>query len=501
MKLTSEHPLWSKGLVALLAGAAAPFSFSPHDFWPAGLISVLVLVLVLQRCNPRQSLLVGWIYGIGFFGLGVSWVYVSIHVYGNAGPPLAALLTALLVMGLALLFSLQCWCWRRFFSAAVPALTFAALWVLFEWLRSWLLTGFPWLYLGSAHIHSPLAGLPPVTGVMGASFVVALSGAVCAFLLPRLIRGRAASPRLLLPLGAMLMLWAAAWGLSHVSWVEPEPGANVPVALVQGNIDQSIKFDPLYIQEILDRYEAMSEPLWDNTMVFWPETAVPLLYQQAEAKLEEYARRASTRGGTLITGILYRNGERIHNSIISLGEGSGIYHKQRLVPFGEYVPFESITAGLLQLFELPMSSLSPGPPEQPLLRAAGLSLAPYICYEVAYADFVRDTAREADILVTISNDTWFGASWGPLQHLQIAAMRALENGRYMVRATNNGVSAIIDERGNIVRRSGQFRAEVLEGEVRLFAGATPFSRWGSLPLLLFCAACLIFSLARRATSP
>jgi apolipoprotein N-acyltransferase len=203
-----------------------------------------------------------------------------------------------------------------------------------------------------------------------------------------------------------------------------------------------------------------------------------------------FTAEARRNEATLVTGIFGRTGDGLHNSITSLGNGSGIYHKQKLVPFGEYVPLRGLMSSVLQIFDLPMSSLEKGPSGQALLTAGDYVLAPFICYEVVYPDFVRRQARTADILVTISNDTWFGASWGPLQHLQMAAMRALENGRYMVRATNNGVSAIIDEKGNIITRTEQFRAEVLLGEVQVFTGRTPFSRWGSWPVIILCAGIL-----------
>lgn len=475
-------------LSAVTAGALTPLSFSPVGFWPAGLLSMIGLLFLLEGQSPGQAARTGWAYGLGFFGLGVSWIYVSIDVYGNAGPLLAGFLTLVLVAGLALFFSLQGALYRRWFCHSFPVLGFAALWVLFEWIRSWLLTGFPWLYLGYAHLHTPLAGLAPVFGVLGISFAVALSAALL-YRLGRLLiphgppPWRAAAPFL----ASLAALWLVPALLAHIDWVEERPGARRSVGLVQANIDQDLKFDRAYLEESLARYERLSAPLWEHDIVLWPETAVPLLADQAGSVLEHFGAQARAGGASLVTGILSRQDGDIHNSIISLGAGEGLYHKQKLVPFGEYVPLEGLLEGLLEVFELPMSSLRPGPPGQALLQAGDLRLAPYICYEVVYPDFVRSTSRGADLLLTISNDTWFGDSWGPLQHLQMAAMRALENGRYMIRATNNGVTAIIDEKGNVLSRSPQFEIAVLEGEIRLFEGSTPFSRWGSWPVVLLCA--------------
>lgn len=490
-------------LAALLAGALAPLSFSPVGFWPAGLLSVLALFALLRQGSARQAALAGWCYGLGFFGVGVSWIYVSIDVYGNAGPLLAGLLTLALVMGLALFFSLQAALFRHFLGRRWPVLGFAALWVAFEWLRGWILTGFPWLYLGYAHLHTPLAGLAPVTGVFGLSFAVSLSAGLL-FVLGRGLGGKEGRPlRAWAPaLVALALIWGAGALLTQARWVKPREIPPLEVGLVQANIDQLLKFDRDYLEESLALYEALSEPLWDKDIVVWPETAVPLLYQQAGPVLAHFSAQASAGGSSLLTGILYREDGRIHNSIIGLGTGEGVYHKQKLVPFGEYVPLEEQLRGLLEIFELPMSSLRPGPDDQPLLEAAGLKLAPYICYEIVYPDFVARTAREADLLLTVSNDTWFGASWGPLQHLEMAAMRALENGRYLLRATNNGVTAIIDEKGKVLQRAPQFEIAVLEGQARLFDGLTPFTRWGSTPVIvlvfLSLAACLFLNLARPA---
>jgi apolipoprotein N-acyltransferase len=485
-QLTSKTALTKLYLPALLAGAIAPLSLSPVNFWPAAIVSVFVLLLILEKTIARQAAIIGWIFGLGFFGIGASWVYVSINVYGNASGIFAAFLTAVFVSALALLFALQCWVYQRYFAGTQRALGFAACWVLFEWLRSWLLTGFPWLYLGYAHINTLLANLAPVLGVLGISFAVVLVSALFyeMFLIwqkERLWMSRqlAIYELKLVLIGISIII------LGSIIWVEEEQGLSADIALVQANIDQNLKFDPAYIGESLNLYNGLSAPLWENDIVIWPETAIPLLYQRAEAELAYFDRLARENNSSLVTGILYREDSQIFNSITSIGNGSGTYHKQKLVPFGEYVPFAGLMESVLQIFSLPMSSLSSGPDNQALLQASGFSLASYICYEVVYPDFVRKQAHMADFLVTISNDTWFGGSFGPLQHLQMAAMRALENGRYMVRATSNGVTAFIDEKGQIIDQARQFEIATLENTIPVFQGRTPFSYWGSWPIVFF----------------
>lgn len=483
-------------IIALLAGAVGPLAFSPNNMWVLGFVCVMGLYVALKHATPRQGAWTGWFFGLGFFGVGVSWVYVSIHDYGYTGEFLAGLLTGLFVAGLALLYALQCWLLQRFYNRSFYLFSFAALWVLGEWFRGWFLTGFPWLYLGYPHAHSGFAGVAPVFGVMGISLLVALSGAAFGEMYLTYHRSRSlyAVAGTFIPTG-LIFLWIGAALLNRFTWVEAVPGATLDVGIVQANIEQGRKFDRAFIQENLDAYDDLSASLWNNDMLLWPETAIPYVYDPDSAVVDYFGTEAMANDATLVTGVFGRTDSGIHNSIVSLGNGEGIYHKQKLVPFGEYVPLRAVFASLMQIFDLPMSSLAKGPSGQPLLTAGNYTLSPFICYEVVYPDFVRRRARGADFLVTISNDTWFGASWGPLQHLEMAAMRALENGRYMVRATNNGVSAIIDEKGNILSRTEQFRAQVLSGQVQMFRGTTPFSWWGSWPVLLGCLLLLVF--ARR----
>ncbi len=471
--------------LAFLAGALVPFSLSPFDIWPLSLVSIFLLLWVLRDTTATRAALLGWCYGLGFFGLGASWVYVSINVYGNASGLFAAFLTGLFVAALALLFALQTYLYQAYFRRSRTALGFASLWVLFEWLRSWLFTGFPWLYLGYAHTTTWLHPLAPVLGVMGISFAVVFCAGLL-FELFELWRHQKFENPLQYGIyaGIFCLLGLTLLLLDRFTWVEAQAGKSAEVALVQANIDQNLKFDPAYINEGISLYDELSAPLWENDIIIWPETAIPLLYQGAGPVLGYFDQQARASNSTLVSGILYREQNKTYNSITALGNGSGIYHKQKLVPFGEYVPLASLMRSVLQLFALPMSSLASGPADQSLLLANDFTLASYICYEVVYPDFVRQQAYQADFLVTISNDTWFGASIGPLQHLQMAAMRALENGRYMVRATSNGVTAFINEQGQVLAQAPQFEVATLSSSVPAFSGRTPFSFWGSWPVVL-----------------
>ena len=283
-------------------------------------------------------------------------------------------------------------------------------------------------------------------------------------------------------------LWLGGLALKQIEWTTAESNQELKVGIIQANIPQQLKWQPTYYQTTLDIYRQMTNRLLGNDIIIWPEAAIPNYYQNAQEFLLPISQKLEKQNTTLITGIPFLSKTddqiKVHNSIAAMGKGSGIYHKQRLVPFGEYVPMESLLRGLIQFFDLPMSSFSPGQPNQALLKTGKYDAAPFICYEIVYPDLVREFAQNADFLITVSNDSWFGASLGPLQHLQMARMRALENGRYLIRSTNNGISAIVDQKGGIKSQSQQFVAQSLEGTLKIMSGQTPFSRTGSAPFLV-----------------
>jgi apolipoprotein N-acyltransferase len=482
-------PRWRVAVLAPLAGGLVTLSFAPFGLWPLGILGAALLAYLLAACTARQALLRGWLFGVGLFGSGASWVYVSIHVYGNASVPLATALTVLFCAGLALLPALQAWVYVRVVRPLPGGmlLGFAALWVLFEWVRSWLLTGFPWLYLGYAHVDTWLAGWAPITGVYGLSFSVAFT-ASCLFLAWRSRQ----TATLVSYSGLLATLWGGGLLLQPIEWVALAAEEPLDVALYQPNIPLEDKWDPGNYATILEQYERAVRPLFASDLVLWPESAIPRVYDIARGFLDPIDRRAAAAGSTLITGIPSANDAgSYYNSILALGQGEGLYHKQRLVPFGEYVPLEQWLRGLIAFFDLPMSNFSRGPADQGTLRAGSYRAAPFICYEIVYPGLVARGSRNADLLVTISNDTWFGASIGPLQHLEMARMRALENGRYLLRGTNNGVSSIIDYRGRVLVRTAQFEEATLVGDALAMLGHTPFTSFGPLPTIAACLATLL----------
>ncbi|MBP8264680.1 MAG: apolipoprotein N-acyltransferase [Pseudomonas sp.] len=489
---------WPGHLIALGAGALTPLALAPFAIWPLALLSIALFYLGLRELTPRQAALRGWCYGVALYLAGSGWIYVSIHDYGAASPLLAGGLTLAFCAAVALFFALPAWLWARYLRRPRPgvaeALAFAALWLAQEAFRGWFLTGFPWLYAGYSQLDGPLRGLAPLGGVWLLSFVLALTAALLCNLLQLRRQHLALASGLTLLLGP----WLLAQALNEHAWTHAK-GEPLRVAAIQGNVEQNLKWDPDALEAQLALYRDMTLASPPAELIVWPETAVPVLKEYAEGYLAVMARIASDRQAALITGVPLRQvnaaGERrFYNAITVLGEGQGTYLKQKLVPFGEYVPLQDLLRGLIAFFDLPMSDFARGPAQQPLLQAKGLRLASYICYEAVYPEFAAELARDSDLLLTISNDTWFGRSIGPVQHLQMAQMRALEAGRWMIRATNNGISVLIDPQGRIQSRIPQFQAAILYGEVQAMQGQTPYLRFGSLPLAILAALILLATL-------
>ena len=494
-------------LLALLLGMAMTTAFAPLGLWWLAAPLLALLFLVLDDNAPAVARRRAYLFGLGLFGVGVSWVFVAIHVYGQTAWPVAVLLTALFVAFLALFHALFGWLAARL-GARLPdgwrlTILWPALWVLVEWLRGWFLTGFPWLNAGYSQIDAPLAGWAAVLGVHGVALALAVSAGVLARWWRRPPRGRGWLPGLLL----LLSLWGAGGAGRVIEWTRPL-GEPLSVALVQGNLPQKTKWDPEAIRERLDTYAALARAHADAQLIVWPENSVTVFYHRlAEPYFKPLLAElnALSEGRTwLMAGLPYRepDGSRYYSSFASFDPASGearFYHKRHLVPFGEYVPLEDWLRGLIGFFDLPMSGFSRGPKVQPLLYAAGHPVSVSICYEDAFGEEVIDALPAAHFLVNGSNNAWYGDSLAPHQHLEISRMRSIETGRPLLRVTTNGISALVDEHGRILQRSPQFEMAVLRGEVQPRTGATPYVRWGNAPVagLAFLLVALAAWRARR----
>ncbi|OGT19758.1 MAG: apolipoprotein N-acyltransferase, partial [Gammaproteobacteria bacterium RBG_16_57_12] len=475
-----------------LAGLCVPLAFAPFDIAALGVAALLLLFGTWHAVEPRCAAWRGWLFGLAMFGFGTSWVVISMTRYGGMGWPLSVMLTLLLVAYLALFPALVGYLAQRYFAKGRHTwqlvVVVPALWVLAEWLRGWLMTGFPWLLLGYTQLSAPLAGLAPVVGVYGISWAVALSAGL---LLLIILRCRT----VWWPYAAaLILLWAVAWVLGKLSWSEPG-GAALRVSLIQGNVEQSLKWQPEQVMPTLARYMDMSREHWDSDLIIWPETAIPLFYHQAQALLAGFVAEAGDHQATVFSGapLLDEITGRYYNGVVDLGDAANVYYKQHLVPFGEYVPLKGLIGSVLGFFQVPMSDFSNGHTGQRPLRLDGQTIAASICYEIIFPEEIIRLLPEASLLVNVSNDAWFGDSLAPHQHLQMARMRALETGRWVLRATNNGITALIDEQGRLRAVAPRFQPAVLSGAVSPRQGATPYVKLGNLPVMVLSGLLLVMA--------
>lgn len=492
-------------LIALLAGAVFIFALAPYGFWPVALISPAILyALLIPDMTGKRAFLIGQAYGTGLWCVGAFWLYTSIHVYGDTPVWLALIMIALMGLGMGLFHGFLALIFNRVIGK--QPLSFAALWVLQEWMKTWLFTGFPWLFVGYAFTEQYwLSSLAPVAGVFAVSFVAILLAASLVELLRR--RGG-----YMIPTIALLVVSCALW-LINPQWTKPKGTPDLSVSLIQGNIPQDLKWLTEYQVETLKIYATLSSTEWGSDIILWPESSIPMFQDEAVGFINEMVKMAKETDTTWVTGIPYKDEAAFnaktdkyppfYNSVIALGaDAEGMYKKQRLVPFGEYIPFEGMLDILPNLAgSQDIMSYSRGSDNQSPLRVRGHNLGAAVCYEVAYPDTTRKNAINTDFLLTISNDAWFGSSAGPLQHLQMVQMRALENGRWFMRATNTGVTAIIDHKGRIVKRAPQFERTVLRGNVQARVGNTPFMRVGNYPVLIIIALLLLLSYLGKRASP
>ncbi|MBN9288183.1 MAG: apolipoprotein N-acyltransferase [Gammaproteobacteria bacterium 39-13] len=494
-------------VIALVGGSVFCYGFAPFNMSIAAILSPALLLWCLNKRSTSQAFLIGLCYGIGMFGMGTNWVYVSIHDYGYTTAWLATLITGLFVLIIALYPALMSYFFNKFFKKSTyttTLLVFPSLWVIFEMLRGWALSGFPWLFVGYAHITNILRAFAPIGSVWAVSLVSVFISTLIFCIFDYFYNDKE-KPKVRNGLVITLIAtFVVAFSLNRIVWTVPTT-QTLTVSMVQGNIAQLMRWDPAYIASIVQTYERLTQQALTSNVVIWPEGAIPVPLPNSHRFFQEMGTMAKASNVALITGVptqlpnhvnyynsLYAVGMTGVNNNCEAGEQEGcIYFKEHLVPFGEYVPFEKLLRGLIAFFNLPMSSFVPGPANQKPLLAHGFKFAPAICYEIAYPIFVQQMSKHADFILTVSNDTWFGKSIGPLQHLQIAQFRALETGKNVIRATNTGYTAIIDPDGRIQVIAPAFEENVTTGSVSVMQGVTLWTRVGIWPL----AALLVVMLA------
>ena len=466
-------------ILALIAGCCLPLAFAPYALFPIAVLSPALLIILWQNVSPRRAFWRGLLYGVGMFGVGISWIQISFHQFGGLPFVGAIILTAGFVLLMALYPAILGWLLARWFPNHTPLknlLVLPAAWTLMEWLRGWLFTGFPWLSLGNSQIDSPLNGFAPLLGIYGVSWVTVFTAALLVYAVNiKYIVWR------ILPV--LVMIWGGGWLLSGIAWTH-NLGKTLEIALVQGNVPQDFKWLTEFQIPSIERYLRLSQAYREADIIIWPETAIPIFYHEMQKYVPDFLKSLNQEHTTYNTDflvgmpVMHQDGT-YYNSVMSVGSQPGIYNKRHLVPFGEYIPFQSTLGSLLKLLEVPMSEFSAGEAQQANLKSAGFPIGISICYEDAFGSLIRHSLPAATLLVNVSNDAWFGDSIAPHQHLEIARMRALESGRYLLRATNTGISAVINTKGKIIAQVPQFKIITLRATVQPYQGSTPYIRFGN----------------------
>ncbi len=489
-------------MLAALAGAILPFAFAPYEIRPIAYVSPAILFYLWRTIPPGRIYISGFLFQLGFFAVGVHWVYYSIHLFGHAVAPLAVLVTALFVVGLSVICSLSGLLFKwlgRDRDVLISALLFTAAWSAFEWLRGWLFGGFPWLLIGYSQIDTWFSGFAPLVGVYGIGFFLVL----CTSLVTAALISVSTSMRIA-SLSVVAIIIAAAMILEPVEWGRSKEQP-LRVRMVQGNIKQQVKFDRDALVESLDLYTRLSERNTEEkpNLIIWPETAIPTVFKRVERYLQPFVKKLETEKIELLSGgFKVDENDRVYNAFRQMGGEKQTYLKSHLVPFGEFMPFRFILDFLSAYIDIPMSDLSSGPMIQAPMRIQGEKIGLSICYEDVFGEEMRFQLPESTILVNVSNDTWFGDSAAPYQHQEIAAMRAREFSRALIRVTNTGVSSFISHRGEVEQSIPQFEQGFSDKRVMPREGLTPYALVGNYPVIfLFGITLLVAALGRMKKTP
>lgn len=486
--------------VCFLAGAVLVLAFSPFSYGYLAFFCIAVLFYICKDLSATQALYCGLAFGYGQFGFGVSWVYVSLHTYGGMPFWMGAIAVVLFAGILAIFVAFATYTAAKLVDngglARLVMLAFT--WVVFEWTKSWIFTGFAWLELGVTQTSTLLFSYAPIGGVYLLSLLVAVTAASLVAL--------ACADRKLIPSLLIALIIASGYLLDKIQWSN-HSGRAITVGVVQGNVPINEKWQAAYRDGVIAKLRSLSLQLLSRQtasnmpldLLVWPETALPIYHQQTD---DDFWDSIVPNGLPLLTGIVDspQYSETYNAAILYCDGKKQIYRKQHLVPFGEYLPMRFALNWLLDYLQLPMSDFTSGQQNRNLGCSETVKIGLSICYEDAFASEVRNAVGDATVLVNISEDAWFGDSLAPHQRLQMGQMRARELARPMVRSANSGPSAFIDERGRVIAQTPQFTALALAQSIQPMTGTTPYKKFGSwavLLSLLVCVVVLAIKLRRR----
>ena len=490
---------YTPALLALLLGAVSLLGFAPFYIFPIPIIAIAGLCyLWVKTGTPAASWILGFSYGLGLYCVGIYWIYISLHDFGGMPWWFAGFCTFCLCAFMALFTGLVSWFAKKLnasFSYA-PLLSIPVLWGLSDWVRSWIFTGFPWLTLGYSQVpYSPLAGYIPIIGVYGVSVVTVFLAALIAywFTKPSLIYKRYS-------IAAIVLIVVVGNILKIVPWTTPI-GEPISVALLQGNTAQDIKWSPETALGTIKQYIEMVQSSKAQLIVL-PETALPVIVSQLDQGVKDaLTAHAKANNGDVIVGMVEYNEatEAYFNSALSYGNSpTQSYKKNHLVPFGEFIPLKQAFGWIYRdWLNIPLSDLSRGGTHQKPMQLSNQKVAVNICYEDVFGEEIIRQLPEATLLVNISNDAWYGKSFAAEQHMQFSQARALETGRMMLRSTNTGATAIIDQQGFVLAHAPHDEKNILTGNAQGYQGTTPYVLWGNWPFIIFSFSIIAFLIRRK----
>ena len=500
MKHIFFNAIFSKqNLISIALGALAVLGFAPFYIFPAPIIALIGLIILWVKTESAKArFALGFCFGLGLYGVGIYWIYISLHDFGGMPWWFAGFCTFCLCAFMALFPALVGLLTARFGKLMISA---PILWGLSDWIRSWIFTGFPWLTMGYSQVpHSPLAGYMPLFGVYGVSVItVLMASSIGVWLATKnVIYKRNA-------IAIVILTFVVGGVLKVVEWTTPI-GKAISVALLQGNIAQDEKWSPEKAQSTIDQYMQMIIAS-KAQLIVTPETALPVTSNQLDPSINDVLRaKAKQNGGDILVGLIQVNSsanqpdyDRYFNSAISYGTSlNQSYSKNHLVPFGEFIPLKQVFGWIYRdWLNIPLSDLSRGGTKQQPMNLAGQKIAVNICYEDVFGEEINRQLPTATMLVNMTNDAWWGQSYAADQHLQFSQARALETGRQMLRATNTGATAAIDQHGYVLAHVPHFTKTTLNISAQGYAGSTPYVRLGNWPFIVFCFSAIAFVIQRR----
>ncbi len=480
-------------LNAVFLGLLFSLGFAPNDLWFVSIFSLTCLHFLIQKAGKRELFYIGYSFGLGLWSLGISWMYVSIYFYGKIGFILSITLTLgfIAILSIYLGVTLLLYHYLRSNSQISILFSLPIAWIIIEYLRSILFTGFPWLISGTMLADTILDGWTPIIGAQGNSFLLLILSSFLFLFISEFKKYKTA----LLSGTFIFILLFSSFYLKKIEWTTLEGSLNA--SIIQPNLELHEKWSANGVKQTKSMMQIALENAEEGEIIVFPETA--LIFSEHEIKdwLDYINQKAELKDVTLITGIIEREeGFKVRNRILGLGIANSHYDKVKLVPFGEFIPFEWLTGKLFDILGLKLTNTLPG--EQiNTINAGNIRVSASICYEIAFSELIRKTAAASNLIITISNDTWFGSSYGPIQHLEIAQNRALEHKKELLRSTNSGISAFISRNGEIIEKQGYFEDKLLKKEINLYKGETFYAKHGNLPLFLIISTLIIYILILR----